>query len=399
MSDAPWTANRALSDGLRATGLWFGTSTLVLAWPAAALIELPTGMPPSLGVLALAALVILGGGLLFTVPVPRPFTIAVVLAAITVELGGYLLALDAFAALPTLATLPASPATTAAFPLSPFKTAMLAFAVNAGRRRAPLIAGIVILAATEALSVLVGGPLGIPWAVDLPEAGTLALIALASSGFLIAGRRTEQPRRASVQAVGTDALTRTRAIARSRAAAVVHDTVLGDLAALAAAGPGPLSPPAATRLRSTLAVLASPDWGAPVPTAAIRGGLVLAAVEEARHAGLVVRLDGELGALADLTPGVERALAAAVEQCLVNVRRHAGTDLAEVTVLIDGDAITVMVSDSGVGFDPDRVDASRLGLATSVRARVEEAGGIVRVFAQPGVGTTVLLTVPNGGTP
>lgn len=391
MSDAPWTARRALSDGLRAAGLWFGTCTLALAALTVVLTQLRLGTPSSPALLA-AALVTIGGGLLFTVPVPRPFAIAAVLTAIAVEVGGYLLALVA------LAALPAPPATTAAFPLSPFKTAMLAFAVNAGRRRAPMIAGIVILVAAEALSVLVGGPLGIPWAFDLPETATLALIALASSGFLIAGRRTEQTRRASVQAVDTEALVRTRAIARSRAAAVVHDTVLGDLAALAAAGPGPLSPAAGARLRSTLAVLASPDWAAPVPTVAIRGGLVLAAVEEARQAGLVVQLEGEPGALADLAPDVERALAAAVEQCLVNVRRHAGTGRAELTVLTDGGALTAMVSDSGVGFDPDRVDASRLGLATSVRARVEEAGGSVRVFAHPGVGTSVLLTVPTGGT-
>ena len=52
-----------------------------------------------------------------------------------------------------------------------------------------------------------------------------------------------------------------------------------------------------------------------------------------------------------------------------------------------------------VGFDEAEVSPDRLGLAGSVRARIEDAGGSVRVFARPGVGTTVLLTVPRAAAP
>jgi signal transduction histidine kinase len=270
------------------------------------------------------------------------------------------------------------------------------FAVNAGRRRAPLLAGAVIVAVAETASALIGPAVGIPWAFDLPEAATLALIALASSGFLIGGRRTEQPRRASAAARGEDALTRTRSIARSRAAAVVHDTVLGDLAAIATIGPGPLPAAATARLTRTLQLLASPGWAAPAEEEPVAvGGPVLAAIARAEEPGFAVRLDGELAELRDLDPDVERALAAAVEQCLVNTRTHAHVDVADVTVLADRDGLTVMVADSGSGFEPEAVERSRLGLSTAVRARIEEVGGTVRVFAQPGVGTTVLLSVPK----
>jgi signal transduction histidine kinase len=54
-----------------------------------------------------------------------------------------------------------------------------------------------------------------------------------------------------------------------------------------------------------------------------------------------------------------------------------------------------MITDAGAGFDVEDVPPDRIGLAGSVRARIEEAGGSVRVFARPGVGTTVLLTVPR----
>jgi signal transduction histidine kinase len=316
-------------------------------------------------------------------------TSVAVLAAVVVMAAGYT------AALVVLARSPFPPSTTAAFPLSPVKSAMLAFAVNAGRRRAPLLAGGAIVVVVEVCSAALGEALGVRWSFDLPETATLALIALASSGFLIAGRRTEQPRRASKAAAGEESLTRTRSIARSRAAAVVHDTVLGDLAAVAVIGPGHLPGQAADRLQRTLDLLASPGWAAPAEEPAAVGGPVLAAIARTEAVGLTVRLDGELAELRGLDADVERALAAAVEQCLVNTAKHAGTDIADVTVLADRDGLTVMVADAGVGFDPGDVDRSRLGISTAVRARIEEVGGTVRVFAQPGVGTTVLLSVPK----
>lgn len=388
MSGPPWTARHALSDGLRAAGLWYGTAVLLLAWGTTALIG--DGSMPTFGLLAVTCAVIAAGGLVFVLPVPRPVASIAVLAAVVVMAAGYA------ATLVVLARSPLPPGTTAAFPLSPVKTAMLAFAVNAGRRRAPLLAGAAIVVVVEACSATVGGALGVRWSFDLPETATLALIALASSGFLIAGRRTEQPRRASKLAAGEESLTRTRSIARSRAAAVVHDTVLGDLAAVAVIGPGRLPAQASERLQRTLELLASPGWAAPAAEPEAVGGPVLAAIARTEAAGLSVRLDGELAELRGLDPAVERALAAAVEQCLVNTADHSGTHVADVTVLADRDGLTVMVADSGVGFDPEGVDRNRLGISTAVRARIEEVGGTVRVFAQPGVGTTVLLSVPKG---
>jgi signal transduction histidine kinase len=390
MSGPPRTARLALSDGLRAAGLWYGGGTLALAWAATALID---GSAPSLGLFAVTAAVIAAGGLLFVLPAPRAVVGVVVPAAILVMGAGYV------ATLVVLARSAVPPGTTAAFPLSPVKTAMLAFAVNAGRRRAPLLAGAALVVVTEAASALLGPALRVPWAFDLPEAATLALIALVSSGFLIAGRRTEQPRRASRAAAGEEALTRTRSIARSRAAAVVHDTVLGDLAAVSALGAGPLPAAAAERFGRTLELLASPGWALPAEDPGAVGGPVLAAIGRAEQDGFTVRLDGELAELRGLEPGVEQALAGALEQCLVNTRVHAGTDVADVTVLADPTGLTVMVADSGAGFTPEEVDRSRLGLSTAVRTRIEQVGGTVRVFAQPGVGTTVLLSVPKAAAP
>ena len=90
-------------------------------------------------------------------------------------------------------------------------------------------------------------------------------------------------------------------------------------------------------------------------------------------------------------------LADAVAQCLVNVARHAGVDEAELALGYGGGEVTVAVMDSGAGFDEREVPEDRIGLRTSIRARIEQEGGAVRLWSTKGVGTTVVLTVPEGG--
>lgn len=117
----------------------------------------------------------------------------------------------------------------------------------------------------------------------------------------------------------------------------------------------------------------------------------------ARDAGITVRVGGSPDALELLGPRRRDALEAAVGQCLVNVVRHAGVDEAEVAVGPGDGEVTVVVVDSGAGFDVDEVPDDRIGLRTSIKGRIEQEGGSVRIWSRPGVGTTVVLSVPEGG--
>lgn len=117
----------------------------------------------------------------------------------------------------------------------------------------------------------------------------------------------------------------------------------------------------------------------------------------ARDAGVTVRVGGSPDALELLGPRRRDALEAAVGQCLVNVIRHAGVDEAEVAVGPGDGEVTVVVVDSGAGFDVDEVPDDRIGLRTSIKGRIEQEGGSVRIWSRPGVGTTVVLSVPEGG--
>ena len=108
-------------------------------------------------------------------------------------------------------------------------------------------------------------------------------------------------------------------------------------------------------------------------------------------------MTGDLAVLGLLGPGRAAALDAAVAQCLINVARHAGVAEAELALGLGSGEVTVAVMDSGVGFDEREVPEDRIGLRTSIRARIEQEGGTVRLWSTKGIGTTIVLTVPEGG--
>ncbi|KRC60593.1 hypothetical protein ASE14_06245 [Agromyces sp. Root81] len=233
-----------------------------------------------------------------------------------------------------------------------------------------------------------------------------------------------------------------------RATARLHDTALSHLVAIAAAGSGPVDERLRVGIRQDLGLIVGRDWAidhalgensdagpgvrsagrprsfapaADTPPARngrqngwrgrARGGVApdaRAPVEEtvpslahafssAANAGLEVRVTGDFAVLGTLGPRRVAALDAAVAQCLINVARHAGVDQAELALGLGGGEVTVAVMDSGVGFEESEVPPDRIGLRTSIRARIEQEHGTVRLWSTKGIGTTIVLTVPEGG--
>jgi len=89
-------------------------------------------------------------------------------------------------------------------------------------------------------------------------------------------------------------------------------------------------------------------------------------------------------------------LAAAVAAAVDNARRHGGAQ-AWLLVEDERDAVTVTVRDDGPGIAPGRLAQAardgRLGVAQSIRGRIEDLGGSVDVHSAPGQGTEVELRV------
>lgn len=187
----------------------------------------------------------------------------------------------------------------------------------------------------------------------------------------------------------------------AKAAAVMHDTVLNHLAAIAAAPAGELPRALRTQIDRDLEILVGEEWLLDTEGPADqehhvewRNGRLFKVIEESRQLGLEVEVSGELATLAVLGAEQTAAVSLAVKQCLVNVSKHAQTDRAEVVVYGSPDEVCVMVIDAGVGFSEKNTDADRLGLRQSVRRRIEAVGGSVQVWSTVGKGTSVMIRVP-----
>jgi signal transduction histidine kinase len=90
-------------------------------------------------------------------------------------------------------------------------------------------------------------------------------------------------------------------------------------------------------------------------------------------------------------------LAAAVRQALDNVAEHARASRVSLFADADEDAVVVAVRDDGVGFEydePSLAAQGKIGLLKSMKGRVEQLGGTMRVDSRPGGGTEVELRVP-----
>ncbi len=102
-----------------------------------------------------------------------------------------------------------------------------------------------------------------------------------------------------------------------------------------------------------------------------------------------------------LHPQVEVTLLRATQESLANVARHADATRVGVTLSYLPGQITLDVRDDGRGLDPARAAASRaegggFGL-TAMRRRAQDLGGHVELETEPGLGTTVSVTVPEPG--
>ena len=190
-----------------------------------------------------------------------------------------------------------------------------------------------------------------------------------------------------------------------RAAAMLHDTILNHLAAVANAPDGELRDDLQARIERDLQILVGEEWLVDADdseTAEGRAGWyasrLFRSLDEARELGLEVVLSGDRTAITRLDPPRQVAVALAVKQCLVNVLKHSGTNVAEVVVYGSGDEVSVMIIDGGKGFSEPETSVDRLGLRQSVRKRIESVDGTVQVWSTPGTGTSVLIRLPARST-
>lgn len=115
-----------------------------------------------------------------------------------------------------------------------------------------------------------------------------------------------------------------------------------------------------------------------------------------RSYGLSVIVSGE-GVPVAMDHTVLNQIFRATRELLINVGKHAQTDMADVIANCENGCLTISVMDAGVGFDPKlRITVSAKGGygLFSVRQRMTCIGGDVQIDSRPGDGSLIVLSVP-----
>jgi signal transduction histidine kinase len=124
-------------------------------------------------------------------------------------------------------------------------------------------------------------------------------------------------------------------------------------------------------------------------------GLVVAITKQAdalraRHK-LEVMTD--LGSEPDISLHRKEALYRVTQEAMQNIARHSHATKVNVRLHQNESCIVLQIQDNGEGFDPSREHPGHLGLQ-SMQERVAQIGGDFTIVSQPGMGTTISVSVP-----
>jgi signal transduction histidine kinase len=98
---------------------------------------------------------------------------------------------------------------------------------------------------------------------------------------------------------------------------------------------------------------------------------------------------------------VQEVLFRAVRELLLNVVKHARASRAKIALTCSPDFVVIEVCDDGQGFDRHKSALSNLSIGRfglfSVRARLAQLRGNLRIFSRVGKGTRAIITLPTHG--
>lgn len=197
--------------------------------------------------------------------------------------------------------------------------------------------------------------------------------------------RAEAAARAQVEAT---------AVERARLDALIHDTVLSALLAGGRGGAADTVRAAATQGLSVLDHLAAADTtAAPVPLGEFLARLRQLCSDLDESAVFSTDRDTPDAAVSSATA---HGMLEVAGEALRNSLRHAGPGAARtVRVGATTRAVTVVVADNGVGFDPAHVPPHRLGIAIGMRERASQLDrSNLRIESAPGAGAVIRFTAP-----
>jgi signal transduction histidine kinase len=93
-------------------------------------------------------------------------------------------------------------------------------------------------------------------------------------------------------------------------------------------------------------------------------------------------------------PDIETAAYRIVQEALTNVARHARVDRVEVRISADENTLSIRITDTGVGFEPDSLSVRATGGLSGMRERAILLGGRLQLESSPGHGTSLTAELP-----
>ncbi len=96
--------------------------------------------------------------------------------------------------------------------------------------------------------------------------------------------------------------------------------------------------------------------------------------------------------LEEIPSDIAQSFTEATLQAIDNALRHSSA--SRIRLILghpDATGIVVQISDDGKGFNLERLPKDRLGIRTSIQARIESVGGSAKIFSELGQGTIVEL--------
>lgn len=221
----------------------------------------------------------------------------------------------------------------------------------------------------------------------------LTIIALSSGRALDAAAAA-----ARVTAAGAAAAV-AREQEQARLDALVHDEVISTLY-YASLGDSALAEPVRRQARAAidhLARLRNPEPADPSPIAVDDFVSRMRSVVFERSTRF--QFDTRGARTSPLPSAVADAIVEATAEAVRNSLEHAGDERGEgrdirrsATLTLSEQRIRVIITDDGQGFDPGGVPSHRLGIAVSIRGRLDSVpGGSAWIHSKPGTGTRVEL--------
>lgn len=93
------------------------------------------------------------------------------------------------------------------------------------------------------------------------------------------------------------------------------------------------------------------------------------------------------------TPALKHTIHQIFREALINITKHAHATKVQSSLTFGSSCAVIVISDNGVGMDPDSVDAECHGLE-NMRRRVSEQGGELVIDSKTGGGTKIIAQLP-----